>query len=246
VEVFFGDQAGHHTERVRAAIPQCSQHKFRETRRHGHRLTGWRCASAAMDAHGPPARRCAWCCRNPMRAVRRVSSLNKTCQVSEEIREGTPARRPHRSSPPFPNLRLAPLRGCYALSVRSSQLWGMTTSRKAYPSDVSDEEWALVAPYLTLLREDAPPTRLPPSRGVQRPASVLHGSGGGRHAPDPVLGSCDADGLRASQLQHAVQDHDGDVHLGGLTLVRARAQPVPDHALVAPDGGRGAGPPIIP
>ena len=31
----------------------------------------------------------------------------------------------------------------------------MTSSRKAYPSDVSDEEWALVAPYLTLLREDA-------------------------------------------------------------------------------------------
>ncbi|KQT63276.1 hypothetical protein ASG54_08415 [Aureimonas sp. Leaf460] len=28
-------------------------------------------------------------------------------------------------------------------------------SRPAYPSDVSDEEWALVAPYLTLLREDA-------------------------------------------------------------------------------------------
>ena len=28
-------------------------------------------------------------------------------------------------------------------------------SRKAYPTDVSDEEWAFVAPYLTLLREDA-------------------------------------------------------------------------------------------
>ena len=27
--------------------------------------------------------------------------------------------------------------------------------RKAYPSDVSDEEWALVAPYLSLLPEDA-------------------------------------------------------------------------------------------
>jgi transposase len=25
-----------------------------------------------------------------------------------------------------------------------------------YPSDVSDEEWAFVAPYLTLCREDAP------------------------------------------------------------------------------------------
>lgn len=28
--------------------------------------------------------------------------------------------------------------------------------RKAYPSDVSDEEWAFIAPYLTLMREDAP------------------------------------------------------------------------------------------
>ena len=28
------------------------------------------------------------------------------------------------------------------------------TARKPYPSDVSDEEWALVAPYLTLLPED--------------------------------------------------------------------------------------------
>ncbi len=29
------------------------------------------------------------------------------------------------------------------------------SSRKPYPSDVSDDEWALVAPYLTLLSEDA-------------------------------------------------------------------------------------------
>jgi transposase len=28
--------------------------------------------------------------------------------------------------------------------------------RKTYPSDVTDEEWALVAPYLTLMTEDAP------------------------------------------------------------------------------------------
>ncbi len=28
--------------------------------------------------------------------------------------------------------------------------------RKSYPSDVSDEEWAFAAPYLTLMREDAP------------------------------------------------------------------------------------------
>jgi transposase len=30
------------------------------------------------------------------------------------------------------------------------------TRRKPYPSDVSDDEWAFVAPYLALVREDAP------------------------------------------------------------------------------------------
>ena len=32
----------------------------------------------------------------------------------------------------------------------------MPLSRKPYPSDVADEEWSLVAPYLTLMTEDAP------------------------------------------------------------------------------------------
>ena len=31
-----------------------------------------------------------------------------------------------------------------------------TATRKHYPSDISDEEWGLVAPYLTLMTEDAP------------------------------------------------------------------------------------------
>ena len=36
--------------------------------------------------------------------------------------------------------------------------WGMETHapRKRYPSDVTDDEWAFVAPYLTLMTEDAP------------------------------------------------------------------------------------------
>ena len=29
-------------------------------------------------------------------------------------------------------------------------------NRKPYPSDLSEEEWAFVAPYLTLMKEDAP------------------------------------------------------------------------------------------
>lgn len=32
----------------------------------------------------------------------------------------------------------------------------MSSPRKAYPSDVRDEEWAYLLPYLTLMREDAP------------------------------------------------------------------------------------------
>jgi transposase len=31
-----------------------------------------------------------------------------------------------------------------------------TAARRPYPSDVTDDEWALVAPYLTLMKEDAP------------------------------------------------------------------------------------------
>ena len=30
-----------------------------------------------------------------------------------------------------------------------------------YPSDVSDEEWAFCAPYLTLMKEDAPQREYP-------------------------------------------------------------------------------------
>ncbi len=31
-----------------------------------------------------------------------------------------------------------------------------TTRKTGYQSDVSDEEWAFCAPYLTLMKEDAP------------------------------------------------------------------------------------------
>lgn len=32
----------------------------------------------------------------------------------------------------------------------------MSHDRKSYPSDVSDDEWSLVVPYLTLMTEEAP------------------------------------------------------------------------------------------
>jgi len=34
-------------------------------------------------------------------------------------------------------------------------------NRKSYPSDVSDEEWAFVAPYLTLMNDEAPQRKYP-------------------------------------------------------------------------------------
>ena len=55
----------------------------------------------------------------------------------------------------------------------------------------------------------------------------------GRSIPSPILSSCDADGDRASQLQHAVQGMDAD-NLRGATPVLAKAQPVADHLLVTP------------
>ncbi len=33
---------------------------------------------------------------------------------------------------------------------------GVAKVRSGYPSDVNDEEWAFCAPYLTLMKEDAP------------------------------------------------------------------------------------------
>jgi transposase len=40
-------------------------------------------------------------------------------------------------------------------------LKGMKATRTSYPSDVSDAEWTFLAPYLTLMREDAPQREYP-------------------------------------------------------------------------------------
>jgi len=48
----------------------------------------------------------------------------------------------------------------------------------------------------------------------------------GRIDPSPDRGSGNSDGVRASQLQHAVDDMDSDVHLGRLAFVGVRAQSV--------------------
>ena len=53
--------------------------------------------------------------------------------------------------------------------------------------------------------------------------------------PAPSLCLSDAEGLRASKLEHPVQDIDGDGRLGSAALVRPRAQRVPNHAFESAD-----------
>ena len=51
----------------------------------------------------------------------------------------------------------------------------------------------------------------------------------------PDLGSCGADIMRASKLQHAVQGTVGDGTSGAQRRIPARVQTIADHPLVAAD-----------
>ena len=64
--------------------------------------------------------------------------------------------------------------------------------------------------------------------GVHPPCCMDRGCG--RTEPNPCSGSCDADILWASEVQHTVQHVGGDRHLARLTPVRLEAQPVTDDA----------------
>lgn len=84
-------------------------------------------------------------------------------------------------------------------------------SRKAYPSDVSDEEWAFVAPYLTLITEDAP-QRVYDLREVYNGLRYIARSGAPwRWLPNdlppwPVVYQQTQRWLKAEVFQHMVHD----------------------------------------
>jgi cation-transporting P-type ATPase C len=59
----------------------------------------------------------------------------------------------------------------------------------------------------------------------------------GRTEPGPCSGSCDADVLRASQVEHPAQHVGGDGHLVRLPPVGLRPQPIADDALPPRDVG---------
>ena len=103
-----------------------------------------------------------------------------------------------------------------------------------------DEGHAAIALGLTSLlnHSDAPNCTFIPLCCTDRPW--------GRTEPCPWPGSRDADVLRASKVEHAVQHIDGNRHLGPLAPVRARAQRAADHPLEARDVGLGQGAPVVP
>lgn len=86
-------------------------------------------------------------------------------------------------------------------------------SRHAYPSDVSDEEWALVAPYLTLLPETA----------AQREHSLREVFNGLRYVRRGCPAGGARGGARPGPLASAAQPRRG---VAGGGLLRARRDPL--------------------
>src|SRR5215210_4406163 len=97
---------------------------------------------------------------------------------------------------------------------------------------LADAQWTKLEPLIEACRPKGktPPQDLGHPLAASERSEVAPlcctGRGSGRTGPYPVPGSCDADGLRASQLQHAVERVDADVDLGHAAPVGARVQPV--------------------
>jgi len=79
----------------------------------------------------------------------------------------------------------------------------MTKARKSYPSDVSDEEWAFCAPYLTLMKEDAPQREYP----LRELFNGLRLSAGRQDAPSAAI--LDSRTLQSTPESGARAGYDG-------------------------------------
>lgn len=69
----------------------------------------------------------------------------------------------------------------------------MSTTPKAYPSDVCDAEWEFLLPYLTLMREDAPRREYPCPSGRREKWAERDGVEGRQRASNGfsvALGGC--------------------------------------------------------
>lgn len=111
------------------------------------------------------------------------------------------------------------------LRLKTLDFIGMNTTRKSYPSEVSDAEWSFLTPYLTLMRHDAPqrehslrelfkalrsvvktgcPCEGPKSSPSHGPAHRVR-SRSGEHLPCPV-------GVRLAHEDNSLPDHLALLH----------------------------------
>src|SRR5881628_1002326 len=82
-------------------------------------------------------------------------SIAAGARVNGVVIPGTPARVARPALTPRDCGQRQPLEPVMDRLDSRPQVSGMMTARKPYPSDASDEEWALAVPYLTLLPETA-------------------------------------------------------------------------------------------
>ncbi|CAO3359471.1 hypothetical protein [Azospirillum palustre] len=89
----------------------------------------------------------------------------------------------------------------------------------------------------SLTKPDAkrPDWRLSTRQTSRAGRSVLHGGGGCQGSPLSCNCSGKADGLRAPEIEHAIEDKHADGDLGGLSLIGMEAQAVAKNLRLASD-----------
>ena len=102
---------------------------------------------------------------------------------------------------------------------------------RSYPSDIADDEWAFVCPYLRLMREDAPQREHPLQRQVlgraATPAAVVFDGRTLQRAPESGhRAGCGGAKKRTGSKAHSAVDTLGHVLSVGITPAneRERAQ----------------------
>ncbi len=132
-----------------------------------------------------------------------------------------------------------------------------------YPSDLTDKEWALAAPVILLAKRGGNTRTVDVREVVNGLMYILRPGFQNSLASFPATRDCVAwtgsrawntcsyrllrqtDVLRASKFEHLVQGADSEGDLRSASSIRARAQPVPDHALEPADVGLDQSAPVI-
>jgi hypothetical protein len=121
----------------------------------------------------------------------------------------------------------------------------MAVPREDLPEDIDALRAALLTERARTARVEAE-LAVARAKASDNAAPCCMGRRCGHTEPDPCSGSCDADVLWASQLQHSVQHVGRNSHLARLSPVGLRTEPITDDALPARDIALHQGTPVVP